>query len=67
MCKAMNRSMTNVLFGAFGSVTADASTASAGGEMREIGLEDAATQLAYARQVVFVPGYGCLLYTSRCV
>ena len=58
MCKAMNRSMTNVLFGAFGSVTADASTASAGGEMREIGLEDAATQLAYARQVVFVPGYG---------
>ena len=58
MCKAMNRSITNVLFGAFGSVTADASTASAGGEMREIGLEDAATQLAYARQVVFVPGYG---------
>ena len=57
MCKAMNRSMTNVLFGAFGSVT-DHVVSGTGGEMREIGLEDAATQLAYARQVVFVPGYG---------
>ena len=57
MCKAMNRPMTNVLFGAFGSV-AEQSGAAQAGEMREIGLEDAATQLAYARQVVFVPGYG---------
>ncbi|HKG47188.1 MAG TPA: NAD(P)(+) transhydrogenase (Re/Si-specific) subunit beta [Pyrinomonadaceae bacterium] len=58
MCRAMNRSMTNVLFGAFGS----AATASAGGEqegsMREVGLDDIATQLAYANKVVFVPGYG---------
>jgi NAD(P) transhydrogenase subunit beta len=57
MCKAMNRSMANVLFGAFGSV-ADHVGAAQTGEMREIGIEDAATQLAYARQVVFVPGYG---------
>jgi NAD(P) transhydrogenase subunit beta len=57
MCKAMNRSITNVLFGAFGSVADHAATAQ-GGEMREINMEDAATQLAYARQVVFVPGYG---------
>jgi len=57
MCKAMNRSMTNVLFGAFGSVSEHTASA-AGGEMREIGIDDAATQLAYARQVVFVPGYG---------
>ena len=57
MCKAMNRSMGNVLFGAFGSAVAE-SAGAAGGEMREIGLEDAAAQLAYARQVVFVPGYG---------
>jgi NAD(P) transhydrogenase subunit beta len=57
MCKAMNRSITNVLFGAFGSAT---ETAAAGeeGVMREVSLEDVATQLAYARQVVFVPGYG---------
>ena len=59
MCRAMNRSMTNVLFGAFGSVTEDA--AAVGGEqgaMREVSLEDVAVQLAYAKQVVFVPGYG---------
>jgi NAD(P) transhydrogenase subunit beta len=57
MCKAMNRSITNVLFGAFGSVT-EQTAAAQGGEMREISVDDAATQLAYARQVVFVPGYG---------
>ena len=58
MCRAMNRSITNVLFGAFGS----AATATVGegeqGEMREVGLEDIAVQLAYANKVVFVPGYG---------
>jgi proton-translocating NAD(P)+ transhydrogenase subunit beta len=58
MCRAMNRSITNVLFGAFGS----AATSTAGGEqqgsMREVGLDDIATQLAYANKVVFVPGYG---------
>jgi NAD(P) transhydrogenase subunit beta len=56
MCKAMNRSITNVLFGAFGS--ASETTQSSEGQMREIGLEDVAVQLAYARQAVFVPGYG---------
>src|ERR1051325_2134691 len=59
MCRAMNRSMTNVLFGAFGSESGGAE--GDGGEqglMREIGLEDVAVQLAYANQVVFVPGYG---------
>jgi H+-translocating NAD(P) transhydrogenase subunit beta len=58
MCRAMNRSITNVLFGAFGS----AATATAGGDqegtMREVSLEDIGTQLAYANKVVFVPGYG---------
>lgn len=58
MCKAMNRSMTNVLFGAFGSVSDAAASGAAGGEMREISLEDTAVQLAFARQVVVVPGYG---------
>jgi H+-translocating NAD(P) transhydrogenase subunit beta len=57
MCKAMNRSITNVLFGAFGSVSETASVASTG-EMREANIEDVAVQLAYARQAVFVPGYG---------
>ncbi|HKQ92367.1 MAG TPA: NAD(P)(+) transhydrogenase (Re/Si-specific) subunit beta [Blastocatellia bacterium] len=57
MCKAMNRSVTNVLFGAFGSVSTDAG-AIVEGSMREVGADDVAVQLAYARQVVFVPGYG---------
>jgi NAD(P) transhydrogenase subunit beta len=57
MCKAMNRSMTNVLFGAFGSVS-KTTTTTAGGDMREANAEDVAVQLAYARQAVFVPGYG---------
>ncbi|HEV8186780.1 MAG TPA: NAD(P)(+) transhydrogenase (Re/Si-specific) subunit beta [Pyrinomonadaceae bacterium] len=58
MCRAMNRSMTNVLFGAFGSVTSGAASGELQGSMREVGLEDIATQLAYANKVVFVPGYG---------
>jgi H+-translocating NAD(P) transhydrogenase subunit beta len=57
MCKAMNRSMTNVLFGGFGATVAEASSET-GGVMREISLDDAAMQLAFANRVVFVPGYG---------
>lgn len=57
MCRAMNRSITNVIFGAFGSAAGPATTG-ASGEPREINIEDAATQIAYARQVIFVPGYG---------
>jgi NAD(P) transhydrogenase subunit beta len=58
MCRAMNRSMTNVLFGAFGSAATATAGAEQHGSMREVGLEDIATQLAYANKVVFVPGYG---------
>jgi H+-translocating NAD(P) transhydrogenase subunit beta len=58
MCRAMNRSMTNVLFGAFGSATTTATSGEQEGSMREVGLDDIATQLAYANKVVFVPGYG---------
>jgi H+-translocating NAD(P) transhydrogenase subunit beta len=57
MCKAMNRSITNVLFGAFGSVS-ETSTSATAGDMREANIDDVAVQLAYARQAVFVPGYG---------
>ena len=56
MCRAMNRSITNVLFGAFGAEIASAGAVE--GVMREVFAEDVATQLAYANQVVFVPGYG---------
>ena len=58
MCRAMNRSMTNVLFGAFGSAATAAAEGEQHGSMREVGLDDIATQLAYANKVVFVPGYG---------
>jgi NAD(P) transhydrogenase subunit beta len=57
MCRAMNRSITNVLFGAFGAETA-AGESGALGVMREVKAEDIAVQLAYAGQVIFVPGYG---------
>ena len=59
MCKAMNRSFTNVLFGAFGAPAAAATgTLADGREMRAITPDDAAVRLAYARLVVVVPGYG---------
>ena len=58
MCRAMNRSMTNVLFGAFGSASSAAAAGTHDGTMREVSLEDIATQLAYANKVIFVPGYG---------
>ncbi len=56
MCKAMNRSMTNVLFGAFGGASEEQQAME--GVQREVGVDDVAVQLAYARQVVIVPGYG---------
>src|SRR5436853_1421747 len=56
MCRAMNRSMANVLFGGFGAVVGTDTGAT--GTMREVSLDDVAVQLAYANQVVFVPGYG---------
>jgi NAD(P) transhydrogenase subunit beta len=58
MCRAMNRSLSNVLFGAFGSAATTAAVAGEQGTMREVSLDDAAVQLAYASKVVFVPGYG---------
>jgi H+-translocating NAD(P) transhydrogenase subunit beta len=58
MSKAMNRSFQNVIFGAFGAApTASAKTAS-GLSVRSISAEDAAIQLAYAKLVIIVPGYG---------
>jgi NAD(P) transhydrogenase subunit beta len=59
MSRAMNRSFSNVLFGAFGSEEAagQAPTA-ASGEMSAISAEDAALRLAYAEKTIMVPGYG---------
>jgi NAD(P) transhydrogenase subunit beta len=57
MCKAMNRSFTNVLFGAFGQVQA-ASAAGEQGIYKGATTEDAALILENASKVVIVPGYG---------
>jgi len=60
MGRAMNRSLANVLFSAFGAepVAGPAGAATDGQTAREIGAEDAAVMLAYAKRVVVVPGYG---------
>jgi len=59
MCKAMNRPVTNVLFGAFGS-SGGGGTAAAGvaGTVKSIQADELAMLLAYAQRVVVVPGYG---------
>jgi NAD(P) transhydrogenase subunit beta len=60
MGRAMNRSLANVLFSAFGAeAPAGPAVATSDGQTaREIGAEDAAVMLAYAKRVVVVPGYG---------
>ncbi|MGE3275153.1 MAG: NAD(P)(+) transhydrogenase (Re/Si-specific) subunit beta [Vicinamibacterales bacterium] len=58
MCKAMNRSLGNVLFGAFGAVTAKSKKSGEGLTAKSITAEDFAVQLAYAQKVIVVPGYG---------
>jgi H+-translocating NAD(P) transhydrogenase subunit beta len=63
MGRAMNRSLANVLFGAFGAAPTGPSEATVSGDgdrpmVREISAEDAAVMLAYANQVMVVPGYG---------
>ena len=58
MSKAMNRSFTNVLFGAFGQVQASAAGAQEAKPVRSATPEEAAAILAAANKVVIVPGYG---------
>uniref|UniRef100_UPI004057625F NAD(P)(+) transhydrogenase (Re/Si-specific) subunit beta n=1 Tax=Candidatus Electronema sp. TaxID=2698783 RepID=UPI004057625F len=59
MCKAMNRSLANVLFSGFGSgVAAKSGDAAAQGEVRPASAEDVYYMLESADSVVFVPGYG---------
>ena len=59
MCKAMNRSLTNVIIGSFGgSSAASGAVGEHGGTIKEISASDAAILLAYATRVSVVPGYG---------
>lgn len=59
MCKAMNRSLSNVIFGAFGSVAAKGvATGKTGGTIKKTTASDTAVLMNYANKVVIVPGYG---------
>jgi len=56
MCKAMNRSLLNVIVGVFGG--GGESNLATGGSIKEISLSDSAVLLSYSKKVVIVPGYG---------
>jgi NAD(P) transhydrogenase subunit beta len=59
MCKAMNRSLTNVIFGAFGAAAGGGASGEEGDKtVRETSADDLAIQVAYASKVIIVPGYG---------
>jgi NAD(P) transhydrogenase subunit beta len=59
MCKAMNRSLQNVLIGSFGGGSTAGSAAQAGGgTYKEVTLSDAAVVMSYANKVMILPGYG---------
>ncbi|MBK8484319.1 MAG: NAD(P)(+) transhydrogenase (Re/Si-specific) subunit beta [Saprospiraceae bacterium] len=59
MCKAMNRSLTNVIVGNFGGGNSGIVSASTRqGSTKEISLSDASVLMKYAKKVVIVPGYG---------
>lgn len=57
MCKAMNRTLSNVLFSGFGA-TVQAASGQTEGELKPISADDAYYVLEAARSVVFIPGYG---------
>jgi len=57
MANAMNRPLSNVLFGAFGSAE-EGAPGEEGGTMKEIQASDAGVMMAYAEKVIVVPGYG---------
>ncbi len=59
MADAMNRSLLNIMIGGFGGAEGtQADPTATGGTVREVGADDAAIQLAYAQNVIIVPGYG---------
>jgi len=68
MCKAMNRSITNVIFGGFGKapvVSADAQKVA--GSIRSLSSDEAATLITSAMRVVVVPGYGMAVSQAQMV
>ena len=58
MCKAMNRPLSNVIFGAFGGGNSTGAAADINGSIKDISISDTAILMNYAKKVVIVPGYG---------
>ena len=59
MCRAMNRSLMNVLIGSFGgNAKTEPGEKSVHGNVKEISVSDAAMLMAYSKKVMIVPGYG---------
>ena len=58
MCKAMNRPLFNVIFGAFGEGAAAASGTKTQGTIKDITISDAAVLMNYSKNLIIVPGYG---------
>jgi NAD(P) transhydrogenase subunit beta len=58
MCKAMNRSLSSVIFGAFGGSSAVGESSAEGGTVKDIQVADLAVLMNYSKKVIIVPGYG---------
>jgi proton-translocating NAD(P)+ transhydrogenase subunit beta len=60
MCKAMNRPLSNVIFGAFGESesASDGSSSDLKGNIKDLSVSDAAVLMNYSKKVIIVPGYG---------
>jgi H+-translocating NAD(P) transhydrogenase subunit beta len=58
MCKAMNRPLSNVIFGAFGGGSGAAAGADVNGSIKDVTVSDLAVMMNYSKKVVIVPGYG---------
>ena len=58
MCKAMNRPLFNVIFGAFGETEASGAAGGSQGTVKEVGPSDLAIQMNYSKKILIVPGYG---------
>jgi len=58
MAKAMNRSLTSVLFAGFGNAVEGAAVEASGGEMKAMEPSDAAVMMGFASKVIVIPGYG---------
>ena len=58
MCKAMNRPLSSVIFGAFGAGATSAAGADVKGSIKDVQVSDLAVLMNYSKRVVIVPGYG---------